>query len=91
MPGNLDISLGTGALLLSASICLLLLILFADCLFAWVALARARRAELMAILTRRVFCRPRADIESGAPTTRPPPVGKAPSAPDAPEGARANE
>ena len=25
MPGNLDISLGTGALLLSASICLLLL------------------------------------------------------------------
>ena len=91
MPGNLDISLGTGALLLSVSICLLLLTLFADCLISWVALARARRAELMAILTRRVLCRQQADIESGAPTTRPPPVGEAPSGPDAPEDAKAIE
>lgn len=90
MPGSPDISLETGALLLGGSIFLLLLILFSDCLCSWVALARARRAELMVLLTRQNRPHRQADAERGT-TPRPPPEGGAPSAPDMAEGAKDTE
>ena len=87
MPGSLDISPGTGVLLLGGSIFLLLLILCSDCLCGWLALARARRAALMALLTQRAHPHRRTDTEDGTTATRPPPEGGAPSAADLEAGA----
>ena len=83
MSGSNGISLGTGILLLSLSIFLLLLVLCGHCLCTWVAVVRTRRADLIAMLMQQVPPRQRYDAEQGLPTHRPPPVGKAPSAPEA--------
>ena len=83
MAGGSDVSLGTGILLLSISIFILMLFLCGDCITTWVAVVRHRRVELVTMLMQRIPPRQRHDAEQGLPEHRPPPVGGGPSAPEA--------